>query len=195
MSVNPNQLIMGPATIYVGTYDGTTTREPTDANVNSTPAASAWTDIGGTDGGATFAVDPKFTNFAVDQLVDTPGARLTSRDIMVSTTMSELTLANLATALNTTVGATGANFATFEPNYGQFASQVPYFAVLLDGWAPSATNANANFRRRIILRKVLQTGKVEPVYAKDKQSGVAVSFQAFYVSSTIAPFHVVDQLS
>jgi len=195
LSVNPNQLVMGPATLYVGTFDGTTTREPADAAVNSTPAASAWTDIGGTDGGATFSVDPKFTDFQVDQIVDTPGTRLTSRTIMVTTTMSELTLANLATALNSTVGATGANYATFEPNYGQFASQVPYFAVMLDGWAPSATNPNANFRRRVILRKVVQTGKVEPAYAKDKQSGLAVSFQAYYVSSTIAPFHIVDATS
>lgn len=192
MSVNPNQLVMGPATIYVGAFGAT---EPTDANVNTTPAASAWTDIGGTDGGATFSVDPKFTTFQVDQIVDTPGARLTSRDIMVTTVMSEVTLANLATALNTTVGATGANYATFEPNYGQFASQVPYIAIILDGWAPSATNVNANFRRRVILRKVLQTGKVEPAYAKDKQSGLAVQFQAFYVSSSISPFHVVDQTS
>lgn len=192
MSVNPNQLIMGPATIYVGAFGAT---EPTDANVNTTPAASAWTDVGGTDGGAVFSVDPKFTNFQVDQIVDTPGARLTSRDIMVTTVMSEVTLANLATALNSTVGATGANYATFEPNYGQFASQVPYFAVLLDGWAPSATNVNANFRRRVILRKVLQTGKVEPAYAKDKQSGLSVQFQAYYVSSSIAPFHIVDQTS
>jgi hypothetical protein len=186
---------MGPATIYVGTFDGTTTREPADTAVNSTPAGSAWTDIGGTDGGATFAVDPKFTDFAVDQIVDTPGSRLTSRTIMVTTTMSELTLANLATALNSTVGATGSGFATFEPNYGQFASQVPYFAVMLDGWAPSPTNSNSNFRRRVILRKVLQTGKVEPAYAKDKQSGLAVQFQAFYVSSTIAPFKIWDQTS
>lgn len=186
---------MGPAYLYVGTFDGTTAREPADSAVNSTPAASAWTDIGGTDGGATFAVDPKFTDFQVDQIVDIPGSRLTSRTIMVTTTMSEVTLANLATALNTTVGATGANYATFEPNYGQFASQVPYISILMDGWAPSSTNANANFRRRVILRKVLQTGKVEPVYAKDKQTGLAVQFQAFYVSSSIAPFRVTDQTS
>lgn len=192
MSVNPNQLIMGPAILYVGAFGAT---EPADSAVNSTPAASAWTDVGGTDGGATFAVDPKFTDFQVDQIVDTPGARLTSRDIMVSTVLSEVTLANMAVALNSTVGATGANYATFEPNYGQFASQLPYAAIIMDGWAPSATNPNANFRRRVILRKVLQTGKVEPVYAKDKQTGLAVEFRAFYVSSSIAPFHVVDQLS
>lgn len=186
---------MGPATIYVGTFDGTTAREPADSAINTTPAGSAWTDIGGTDGGATFSVDPKFTNFQVDQIVDTPGARLTSRDIMVTTVMSEVTLANLATALNTTVGATGANYATFEPNYGQFASQVPYFAVLLDGWAPSSTNVSANYRRRVILRKVLQTGKVEPVYAKDKQLGLSVQFQAYYVSGSIGPFKITDQTS
>jgi len=190
MSATPNNLLMGPATVYLG-LAGVGTVEPADTAVNSTPAASAWQDVGGTDGGVTMAIDPKFTNFQVDQIVDTPGARLTERAIMVTTVLAEATLANLANALNSTVGATGTGFATFEPNYGQFASQLPYSAILMDGWAPSASGAN--WRRRLILRKVLQTGKVEIVYAKDKQVGLAVEWQAFYVSSTIAPFKCWDQ--
>lgn len=188
MSVTPGNLLMGPATVYYGTFGAV---EPADTAVNSTPAASAWTDVGGTDGGVTFTVDPKFTDFQVDQIVDVPGARLTSRAIMVTTVLSEATLANLALAMNTTVGATGAGFASVDPNYGQFASQLPYSALIMDGWAPAT--GNNNWRRRLILRKVLQTGKTELVYTKDKQVGIAVSWQAFYVSSSIAPFHTVDQ--
>lgn len=188
MSVNPVNLLMGPATVYYANF-GTT--EPADTAVNSTPAASAWTDVGGTDGGVTFNLDPKFTNFQVDQIVDTPGARLTERSIMVTTVLSEATLANLALAMNTTVGATGTGFASLEPNYGQFASQLPYTALIMDGWAPAPVNSN--YRRRLFLRKVLQTGKTELVYTKDKQVGVAVQWQAFYVSSTVAPFRYVDQ--
>lgn len=195
MSGNPANLLMGPATVYLGTFDGTTSREPADTAVNSTPAASAWIDVGLTDGGVTLSVDPKFTDFSADQIVDVPGTRLTSRTITVATTMAEATLANLAAALNTVVGATGSGFASFEPNYGQFASQVPYAAVLLDGWAPDPADPNANLRRRVILRKTVQTSKVDLAYAKDKQVGLPVTWQAYYVSDSIAPFHIVDQTS
>jgi hypothetical protein len=190
LSVTTTNLLMGPATVYLG-LAGVGTTEPADAAINATPAASAWLDLGGTDGGVSLEITPKFSDFQVDQIVDTPGSRLVSRTIMVNTTLSEVTLANLGNALNSTVGATGANYATFEPNYGQFASQLPYATILMDGWAPSATVTNA--RRRIILRRVLQSGKVGLNYTKDKQVGLTVQWQAFYVSSTVAPFHIADQ--
>jgi hypothetical protein len=179
---------MGPATVYLGAYGAL---EPTDANVNSTPAASAWTEAGLTDGGVTLTITPKFTDFSADQIVDVPGSRLTSRTIEVSTTMAEATLANLAAAMNSTVGASGANFGTFEPNYGQFASQLPYAALIMDGWAPGPINTN--YRRRIILRKTLQTSKIDLGYAKDKQVGIPVVWQAFFVSNTTSLLHIADQ--
>lgn len=190
MAQNPANLLMGPAQVYLGAFQAI---EPTDANVNTTPAASAWTEVGLTDGGVQLTITPKFTDFSADQIVDIPGSRLTSRTITVATTMSEVTLANLANALNSTVGATGSNFATFEPNYGQFASQLPYAAILLDGWAPS-TPGN-NFRRRVILRKTMQTSKTEINYAKDKQVGLACTWQAYFVSNTVAPYRIIDQTS
>lgn len=188
MAQNPNNLIMGPAQVYLGAFGAL---EPTDTNVNTTPAASAWTEVGLTDGGVSLTITPKFTDFNADQIVDVPGTRMTSRTIVVGSTMSEVTLANLANALNSTVGATGANYATFDPNFGQFASQLPYAAVLLDGWAPSTSGQN--FRRRVILRKTMQTSKVDLNYAKDKQLGLSVTWQAYFVSNSIAPYHIVDQ--
>ena len=122
--------------------------------------------------------------------MDLLGSRLTSRTVMATVTLSEATLANLATALNTTVGSTGANYATAEPNYGAFATQVPYISLLIDGFAPAVV---ANARRRIYLPRVLSTGKFGVVYAKDKQVGYQVQFQAYYSSSTQAPFHITDQ--
>jgi hypothetical protein len=187
---NVANVLMGPATIYAGAQ-GVITAAPALASVNSTPAASAWTDLGGTDGGLTFEVAPKFSDLSVDQVVDLLGQRLTSRTITATTTLSEATLANLALALNTTVGATGANYATSEPNYGQFATQVPYISLLVDGWAPASVVANA--RRRIYFPRVLSTGKISIVYAKDKQVGYSVQFQAFYASGSVAPFTIVDQ--
>jgi hypothetical protein len=187
---NVANVLMGPATIYVGA-SGVITAPPADSAVNSTPAGSAWTDVGGTDGGLTLEITPKFTDFSLDQIVDTPGSRLTSRTIMATVTLAEATLANLATALNTTIGATGSGYGTVEPNYGQFATQVPYISVLIDGWAPAGSVANA--RRRIYFPRALSTGKFSIVYAKDKQVGYDVQFQAYYASASTAPFHIVDQ--
>lgn len=189
---NVANVLMGPATIYLGA-SGVITAPPADTAVNLTPAASAWTDVGGTDGGLQLEITPKFTDFSLDQIVDIPGSRLTSRTIMATVTLAEATLANLAAALNTTVGATGANYATVEPNYGQFATQVPYVSVLVDGWAPASVVANA--RRRIYFPRALSTGKFGIVYAKDKQVGYQVQLQAFYASSSTSPMHITDQTS
>lgn len=186
-------VLMGPATLYVGAYDATGANMPPDANVNTTPAASAFTSVGFTNGGVSFSVDPKMTTLTVDQVVDDIGDRLTSRTITVTTTLSDATLANLATVLNTTLGATGANFGVVEPNYSSTASQIPYVALVLDGIAPTATNTT--LRRRIYLPRCLQTGKTELMYAKDKQVGYSVTFKAYYVSTSLSPFHVVDQTS
>jgi hypothetical protein len=62
-------------------------------------------------------------------------------------------------------------------------------AVILDGYAP------AGFRRRVIIRKALNTSSLKSSYAKDKETYIPVSFAGHYVSSSITPFHVVDQTS
>jgi hypothetical protein len=93
--------------------------------------------------------------------------------------------------LNSTVGATGANYATYEPVYsGTGASQLPYVALLMDGWAPAVV---ANARRRVIMRRVLSTTKVDFSYDKAKQTFLSVTFGAHYVSSVISPIHITDQ--
>ena len=184
-----NNILMGPASIYIGAL-GVITAPPADGSVNSTPAASAWTDMGATNGGVDFSVSPKFTPLVVDQVVDNIDDRLTSRDIMVTVTMAEITLANFATAINSTVGATGANYATLEPNYSATASQTQKCSLLIDGFAPALV---ANARRRVYLPRVQQTGKVDWVSAKDKEQGLAIQFKAYYVSTSTSPVHITDQ--
>jgi hypothetical protein len=186
MSVTTTNLIMGPATLYSGAFGAT---EPADAAVNATPAVSAWTDTGGTNGGVKLTVDQKYTELTVDQIVDRVGSRLTNREFTVETDLAEATLTNLSLALNGGTAATGSGFASFEPNYASSASQPTYVAVLLDGYAPSS------LRRRVIVRKALSTAKVESSYTKDKQTFIPVTFTGHYVSSSIAPIHVVDQTS
>jgi hypothetical protein len=184
-----NNILMGPATIYVGAT-GVITAAPSDAAVNSTPAASAWTDVGGTLGGVDFSVTPKFTPLQVDQVVDNIDDRMTSRDIMVTFTMSEILLANFALAINSTVGATGANYATLEPNYSSTASQTQKTSMVVDGFAPAVV---ANARARLYIPRGQQTGKVDWVNAKDKQQGLAVQFKCYYVSTIVAPYHITYQ--
>lgn len=186
MSVTTSNLIMGPATIYSGAFGAT---EPADTAVNTTPAASAWTDMGGTDGGLKMTVDPKYTELKVDQIVDRVGSRLVSREFTLETNLAEPTLENLSIALNGGTIATGSGFKSLEPNYASSATQPTYIAVMLDGYAPSS------FRRRVIIRKALQTDKSAISYEKDKQTFIPVTFTAHYVSSSIAPVHVVDQTS
>jgi hypothetical protein len=194
MTLSTANFLMGPCTIYAGAL-GSITAPPTDALVNATPAASAWTNLGDTNGGSTVSWDPKFTALMSDQIVYTVDERLTSVDVLVTSTLAEMTLSNFAAALNTTIGTTGAGFATFEPNYGPNATQTPKISLLLDGFAPNPAGGVSTFRRRLYIPRSQQTGKVSVVAAKDKQQGFDVQFAAYFVSNTVAPFHWTDQTS
>jgi hypothetical protein len=186
MSVTATNLIMGPGTLYTGLFGAT---EPLDAAVNTTPQASAWTDCGATDGGATLTIDQKFTELTVDQVVDSLGRRLTQREIMVDTNLAEPTLANMNLAMNGGTQATGAGFATLDPLNVTSATQPTYVALILDGYAPGV----AGWRRRVIFRKCLNITSIKSTYAKDKEVYIPVSFAGHYVSPSITPFHIVDQ--
>ena len=184
MSVNASNLIMGPATLYAGTFGVT---EPTDANINTTPGAG-WTDVGGTMGGVKLTINQTYTELTVDQIVDTVGRRLTARDVQVATQFAEPTLDNLASALNGGSVVTGTTpvLKTYDPANAISATQPGYGAVLFDGWGPS------QFRRRVIVRKVLSMSSVDVEYTKSGQTVIPITFGAHYVSAAIPLFHIVD---
>ncbi|MET9517415.1 hypothetical protein [Streptomyces sp. NPDC002994] len=184
MSVTTTNLIMGPATLYIANFGAT---EPLDTAVNTTPAASAWTDLGGTQDGAKLNVDQTYTDLEVDQLVDVAGARLTKRLFTIETNLAEPTLENLKYLLNDGTAASGSGYKNFEPIYASSATQPTYRAVLLDGFGPG------QLRRRFIVRKVLSSDKVESTYKKDSQTLFTVKWSGFYVSSVIAPFKAIDE--
>lgn len=185
MAVTATNLIMGPATLYTGAFGAA---EPTDAQVNSTPAGSAWTDVGGTNGGLTMTVNQTYTNLDVDQIVDVVGRRLTSRDVEVATSLAEATLQNLALALNggTVATGSGATPTTYDPANAISATQPGYSALLFDGWGPN------QLRRRVIVRKVLSNASVGVGYTKDGQTLIPVTWGAHYVNSTTPLFHIAD---
>jgi hypothetical protein len=187
MAVTATNIVEGPATLYSAAFGAT---EPTDATVNATPAASTWTDVGGTDGGVKLTIDQSYTELEVDQIVDRVGSRLTKRNFMVETSMAEPTLANLSLALNGGTSASGSGYASLEPAFASSATQPTYKALLFDGWAPGGA-----FNRRVIVRKALSTDAVELAYTKDKMTVFAVKFAGHYVSASIAPIHIVDQTS
>jgi hypothetical protein len=187
MAVLATNLVQGPATLYSGAFGAA---EPLDTAVNTTPAASSWTDVGGTQDGVKLTIDQSYTELEVDQVVDRVGSRLTKRDFTVETSMAEPTLANLSLSLNGGTSASGAGYASFEPSFASSATQPTYKALLFDGWAPGGT-----FTRRVIVRKALSTDAVEIAYTKDKQTLYGVKFSGHYVSASIAPVHIVDQTS
>ena len=195
MAANVVNLVQGPATVYIGDFGAT---EPANAAVNTTPQASAWTDVGGTTDGCEISINQEYKELEVDQVVDIPGRRLVKRDMSVKTNLAEPTLQNLLYALNDvnggSLGASGAGFSGYyEPAFTDSATQPTYRAVILHGWAPGSGSNNQSKRRMVILRKVLSSDNVEFAYKKEDQTVFSVTWSVHYVSNSIAPFKIVDE--
>lgn len=182
MSVTVTELTQGPATLYRGAFGAT---EPLESAVNDTPAASAWSDVGGTTDGVKLMIKTTFKDLEVDQLIDVPGTRATLREITVETNMAQPTLENLQYALNGGTISTGADWRAYEPIDSDAATQPAYSALILHGWIGVA-------RRMVVLRKVLSVEGTETEYKKDGQNLFKVVVKAFYVSPSIRPFRVID---
>ena len=195
MAANVVNLVQGPATVYIGDFGAT---EPANAAVNTTPQASAWTDVCGTTDGCEISINQEYKELEVDQVVDIPGRRLVKRDMSVKTNLAEPTLQNLLYALNDvnggSLGASGTGFSGYyEPAFTDSATQPTYRAVILHGWAPGSGANNQSKRRMVILRKVLSSDNVEFAYKKEDQTVFSVTWSVHYVSNSIAPFKIVDE--
>lgn len=193
-SINAANLVLGPARLYVAPFNSA---EPLDSavtpNGTTTPPSSPWTDVGGTDGGVTFETDSTYTALQVDQITMEVGARLTDLKMQVTAKLSEMTLTNLQTALNS-IGTTtqGTGYETLDINAVSSGTQPTYAALIIDGWAPTLSTG-APALRRVIVRKVLSQVKATLTYDKKSQQSLDCTFQAYYVSSSIAAIHIVDQ--
>lgn len=185
MAVTATNIVQGPATLYSGAFGAA---EPADTAVNTTPAASSWTDVGGTQEGVKLSIDQTYVELEVDQIVDRVGSRLTKRDFTVGTSLAEPTLENLSLVMNGGTAASGAGYKNLEPSFASSATQPTYKSLLFDGWAPGGV-----YTRRCIVRKVLSVKATEIGYTKDKMTLFACEFAGHYVSSSIAPLHIVDQ--
>ena len=194
MGVNVSNLALGPGVLYVAPFGST---EPLDSAITpngvSTPPGSPWTDVGGTDGGVSFEVDTTYTDLTVDQIIMNVGSRLTELKMSVTTKMSEMTLGNLNTSLNgITQTGTGTGYQTQDIIVTASSSQPIYVSLIIDTWAPYLASGYPA-RRRIIVRKVLSQAKVSMMSDKKTQQSIEATWNAFYVSQSIAPAHLTDQ--
>ena len=192
MAIQPFNICQGPATLRWAPFGAT---EPADSAVTTAPNSAVWTDVGGTADGTSILmeVDLTYTDLAMDQLIDQAGARLTKRMVQITAALEEATLANLNLATNqlNTISVQS-NYTTLDPLTGLASSQPTYTALIIDGWAPTLSTGSSA-RRRIILRKTISQAKVALEYEKSKPNLFNCTFTSYYISSGIAPYHLVDQ--
>jgi hypothetical protein len=197
MAVNPNNICQGPAVIYWNAFGAT---EPPDTNAAVTQppyitGSPNYVDLGATTGGVEFMVSHTYGQIKADQLVDPIGARLTARSIQVTVGLLEATLQNLYLAINQAgVQNVLTGVTTLDPITTTSATQPTYISLIIDGWAPTLATGVAA-RRRVIVRKVLNDVKASAKYDMTNQVTWNCTFTSFYVSGTIAPFHIQDQTS
>lgn len=196
MSINALNLVMGPARLYVAPFGST---EPADSAVSPTgyltPPGGAWTDVGATDGGVTLEIDNTYTALTCDQVIMDVGARLTEMKMQVTAKLAEMTLTNFQTAINN-IGTVSvqSSYQTMEIPVGSSTTQPGYIALIVDGWAPM-TNAGTPALRRIIVRKVLSQVKASLAFTKKDQDAFDCTWAAYFVSNSINPLHLVDELT
>lgn len=198
MAVQPLNLVQGPATLYYGLYGIVAEPPTTNAALLTDPVSAGgtgWTDVGATNGGVTFELEQTYTQLEVDQLVDPVGARLTGRTMQCTATLDEATLSNMYMAMNAlAVQVTGSGYQTLTPSTTTSATQPTYYALIIDGWAPTLLTGIAA-RRRIILRKVLSATKLSTKFEKPNRAEFAATWTAYYISPSVPPFVVIDQTS
>lgn len=194
MAIQPLNIAMGPATVYWAPF-GTT--EPAWSAITSSPGAS-WTDVGATADGSSILLEVQhtLTDIYAEQLIDPIAARVSKRIIQVTATLEEATLQNMTLAMNqlaTTV--TGSGYAVLDPLTGITAVQPTYTALIIDGWAPTTGTTEVECRRRMIVRKCLSTSKVDLEYEKTKAVLYQTTWTGYWISSSVAPFEIIDQTS
>jgi len=113
----------------------------------------------------------------------------TSKTLTLSATSGGAALT--LTTDGSTASCTKVNYGTFSPLSSVASFDPTYSALLLEGAAPGGV---AGRKRRAIIRKVLSTGGFEVEWKKDTQQGLKVKFGSYYVSNSVSPFTVIDQL-
>jgi hypothetical protein len=191
MALNSQELLQGPARIFIGNVGAT---EPVAINV--APAASAWTDLGLTVGGVELSINTEHAALEADQILDRAGSVPTNREITVTANLGQIVADNLVYAMNgdlTAITTVGGN-EVYEPEFDEDSFVPRYRAILLWGLAPSGDGTSRK-RRVFIIRKVLSTDGFTLSASKTDQTVVAVTFTGHYVDATKAPFKMITEPS
>lgn len=140
---NPLALAIGPGHLKLASSLAAV--EPVDL---STPWSNEWIDLGYTDDGSEISVETKFEDIEVAEELDPVAILATSRVIMVSFALAEITASNLKRVWNggTITAATGCVY------YDPVVLGAEQYAML--GWEAD------DLTERWIFRKTIQTGKV-----------------------------------
>ncbi len=182
MTVTPGNLSMGPGDLYVAPFGSA---EPFPSELNGTPAASAFADCGGTMGGLSFTVVNTWKELEVDQIIEVPERRRTKREVTVKTQLAEVTFANFTIAMDGGTTTTPATLVDqYDPDDVNSGDSPSYKAVLFDGFGVSG------LRRRVIVRKCLNTENVDVAAHPTNQTVFPVTFTSHYVSSSIRPWRI-----
>jgi hypothetical protein len=195
ISVNPQNLVQGPAILRYALFGAT---EPAHTAVASDPDPEVWFDVGGTADGSDVVLedDLTYTDQTVDQIVLPVGTRLTKEMVQISATLEEATLENMQRVRNQ-LGSitTGSGFKAYAPGVaaGTSATQPQYAALMIDGWAPELSAGGAA-RRRLILRKCVSASKLASSYQKTKTSQYVTSWTGYWISDTVEPYDICDEV-
>lgn len=181
MTVTVTNALLGPVEVWHGATGAT---EPVDA---ATAPGVGWTDLGGTNGGATLTFMQGFSNIEFDQITMPAGSRRSSQGATVQANLAEITLDNLRVALNDLAVPTdptelefgGEDITNDEPDYA---------AILLRGSAPGGGP------RMWVVRRTLSTENIGTAYQKDGQTLVPVTWTAYYVSSSVRAVRATDKV-
>lgn len=195
MAIQPLNVVMGPATVYYAPFGST---EPAYSAIGSPPNSAVWTDVGATadNSSVLLEVEHSLTDIRAEQLIDPLGARVSKRVIQVTVTLEEATLQNLNLAMNQLATISpGTGYTVLDPITSITSVQPNYQAIMIDGWAPTTGTTEVECRRRMIIRKCLSSSKADLEYEKTKAVLFHTTWTGYWVSSSVAPFELVDQTS
>jgi hypothetical protein len=151
MTVNVSNIIVGEATIKLGT----------NANATTIAAMNNFADIGATQNGLEISWEPDMVDIEIDQFGDAAKVIQSKVKVMVKTTLAEGTLNNLATAWNYDSETDGADILVNNDGVSSktflFGAQgvIPFEkGLVVTGTAPGST-ASATLTRKFYTKRAI----------------------------------------
>ena len=173
MTVNVSNIIVGEATIKLGT----------NANATTIAAMNNFADIGATQNGLEISWEPDMVDIEIDQFGDAAKVIQSKVKVMVKTTLAEGTLNNLATAWNYDSETDGADILVNNDGVSSktflFGAQgvIPFEkGLVVTGTAPGST-ASATLTRKFYTKRAISMESSSISMKRAEATMFAVSFR------------------